>query len=85
MAGPRIISNVVTYLRPNRISMNISQQLKQMTVLFDENTFVPSTKQLPVKTPAPVVALCIYTVDMPHGSGEIAIRSLHKNVIMVLH
>jgi hypothetical protein len=85
MAGPEIITGNIAHLRPDRVPVNVTQQLQKMTVFLDENALVASTKQLPICVLSPIVTLGVNTVNVSHRPRQVSDRCLYKKMIMVRH
>jgi hypothetical protein len=54
-----------------------------MTVLLDEKGLIPALEQMTCPSVAFVEELGVDTVQLPHAEGEIAIRRLDKDMVMV--
>jgi len=68
-----------------RIPVDISDQLKRITVRLDQNRFVtPPEKRSVINVPS-VISLGIQAVQVSHGSGQVGIRCFDKQVVMIGH
>jgi hypothetical protein len=65
--------------------MDIAQYFKEVAVLLHKYSLVSAAKQLPVFPVMPVEALGINPIYMTHATGDIAVRSLNQQVVMVGH
>ena len=65
--------------------MDIAQYFEKIAVRINKHCLVSASKQLTVFLVAPVETLGIDTVDMTHTTGEIAIRSMDQQMVMIWH
>lgn len=56
-----------------------------MTVVVHNHSLVTSTKQLPVALVCSIETLGVDAVDMPHAAGDVAVRGMEKQMVMVGH
>lgn len=61
--------------------MDIAEGFEQIAVFINKHSLVFATKQLAVKMP--VETLGIDPVDMTHATGDIAVRGLNKQMVMI--
>jgi citrate lyase beta subunit len=56
-----------------------------MAVLLDENGLVPALEQMACPSVTFVEELGVDSIQLPHTEGEVAIRRLDKDMVMVGH
>ena len=54
-----------------------------MGLFLDENGFVPALQEMASPSVTFVECLGIYTVELPHTYGQVAIRGLNQEVVML--
>ena len=85
IAGPPIRLRPLDHLCTDGVQYDIAADLKEMTVLLDQDRLVPALKEVPGPSVALVEQLGIDAVHLPHADGEITIRGLDEEVKMVGH
>ena len=83
MTGPRVYINGFAYLCAYRVSVNIAQKRKKITVFSNKDALIATSKQLPIQFFTPVIPLGIHPVNVPHHAGQVSTRSLNEQVIMI--
>jgi hypothetical protein len=56
-----------------------------MAVLLNEDGLVPPLEQMAGPAMRPVEELRIHAVQLTHSERQVAVRSLHEKVIMIVH
>jgi hypothetical protein len=56
-----------------------------MTVLLNEDRFVPALEQMTCPLMTFIKKLCIDPVQLPHTQGQIAVRRLDQEMVVVRH
>ena len=56
-----------------------------MAVFLNENRFISALEQMACSLMTLIKKLCIDPVQLPHAQGEIAVRRLDQEVIVVVH
>ena len=65
--------------------MDIANQLQQIAVLTHENSFITAAEQRTVQTVSGVIPLGVNAIDVSHAAGQISIRCLNQQMIVVGH
>ena len=56
-----------------------------MAVFLNEDRFISALEQMPCSLMSFIKKLCIDPVQLPHTQGQVAVRRLDQEVIMVVH
>ena len=56
-----------------------------MTIVIHNHSLVTSAEQLPVIFVRSIEALGIDAVDVPHAAGDVAVRGMEQQMVMVRH
>ena len=85
IARPRIVRRRLRHLGSYRVQDDVPAHLKEMTVLLDQDRFVPSLEQVSGPAVPLVHELSIDAVQLPHTNRKITIRGLNEEMVMVCH
>ncbi len=69
VTAPTVEIRAIRDACPHRVPVYVANQLQQKRVSIDQDCFKAASKQLPVTTVSPVVALSINPVDVAHAPG----------------
>ena len=83
MAAPHIFVKLIGNASPQGVSVNISDQLQQITVGVQQYRLVSAAEQRAVAMVSAIESLGVNAVDVPHASGEIGIRCLDQEMMVV--
>ncbi len=70
---------------PDRIQYDVPAYFEKMAVFLDENRLVPTLEQMARSLMTFIKKLSVNPVQLPHSQGEIAVRRLDQDVIVVAH
>lgn len=65
--------------------MYVSHKLQKMAVITDKDRFISPPEKRAIKSMPSVISMGIYTVQVHHSSGDIAIRRLQYNMVIRGH
>ena len=71
--------------RPDRVEHDIAGQLQEVRLLLHNDPLVPALEHMPHAPMPPVEALGIDPVQLAHAFGQVAVRRLDQQVIVVVH
>ena len=71
--------------RPDRIEYNIARQFQQIRITVNEDGLVGALEQVLDSLMAPIGALGIDAIEVPHALRQISIRRFDQKMIMVAH
>ena len=63
--------------------MDISYQFQKVGICINQNGFISPSKELTVHVMGPVETLSINAIDVPHAPGQVGIRGLSQEMIMI--
>ncbi len=85
IAGPGIPLGLLHHIRANGIQDHVPADFQKMAVLLNQDRLVPALKEMPCPAMPFVEELGIDAIQLPHAYGEIAVRSLDEQMIMIGH
>lgn len=72
-------------MTPHRIENDVSNELEQVTLAFDQNSFEPSLKQMADPAMAFIETLGVPLVEPLHTAGQPDLGRLDEQVVVVRH
>jgi hypothetical protein len=69
----------------HRVQNHIAADFKKMAVLLDKNGLVPALEEMAGSAMALVICLGVDAIQLTHPQGEISLRRLDKQMIMIVH
>jgi len=85
IAGPAILFRFLRHPGADGIQDDIPADLKEVAVLLDKDSLVPSLEQMARSAVTFVEELGIDAVHLPHADRKIAVRGLDEKMVMVGH
>ena len=70
MAAPHVFARIADHFGANRIEMNITDQLQQISISVTENIFVTSLKQMAYELVLAIEVQCVALLQALHDFGE---------------
>ena len=65
--------------------MDVARYRQKVFLGVNEYRSIPSAKQRPVPAMSPIKSLSVDSVEMAHGPGQIPLRRLQKQMVMIVH
>lgn len=85
VARPRPFADTLAQLCSQRVAEDVADGGEQVFVLLHEERAVAALEEVAVAAVAAVEALGVDTVQVPHAAGEVRLRRLHEQVVVVRH
>ena len=84
-ATPAPVPRVGDQGRSHRIQDDVATDLEKVGLPVDELRAESALQDVSASIVGPIEPLCVYPVQLPHRSGEVALRRLQQHVIVIAH